>query len=231
MSKNVERRGRLDWRVNYVTKFREKENKLLEHWELYKGILRIDKAVHSDLVIMLIEKIGKITNIGAKKELGNDLCGDLGDYCFRRMLSAKKHNLIFCNNVLTHVRNPDFCFEIINSCLADNVFVIIIAPYQYPYRANLYDSMYRPSVADIETKLSPFEPIASNRFKSSKTQLTRLMVNKRLPASFLLNITFPRRGLDIWKNKAIDLVSQNKRFSRIGVVMKNEKSEKIYCKP
>jgi len=184
-----------------------------------------------ELVIEPIEKLGKITNIDAKEASGVDICGDLCDPNFRLKLSAKKYNLILCNNVLTHVQNPDVIYDTIIDCLADRGFAIITAPTLYPYCADPYDSKYRPAKTDIENKLSLLKVLITRSFQSSETQLSRLAGNRRLLLAFLLNIFFPRRGLQIWRNTVSDLVILNKRFESIGVVLQNITSREIQSEP
>ena len=179
-------------------------------------------------VMAPIYKVGKITHLDAKQDSGVDICGDLADPVFRGKLAENKYDLILCNNVLTHVKDPEFVYETITRCLSEHGFVIISAPNQYPYCADPFDSKYRPSRADIEEKLPSLETIQFARFESSETMLTRFMGNKRLLLAFLLNIIIPRRGLRVWKNIVGDLANLNKRFITIGLVMqKKHRPEKL----
>jgi SAM-dependent methyltransferase len=170
-------------------------------------------------VIQPIERRGVITHLDAKPGVGVDICGDLADPLFRSKVTGKKYELILCNNVLTHVPDPDHVYEIILKCLADDGFVILSAPNQYPYCADPFDSKYRPKRADIESKLPTLQVIQFMRFESSETLLSRLIANKKLLLAFIFNIIVPRRGLTVWKNVVADLFNLNRRFVTIGLVM------------
>ncbi len=170
-------------------------------------------------IIQPIERLGTIKHLDAKQDVGVDICGDLADPIFRSKIAEKKYDLILCNNVLTHVRDPGYVYETISNCLADDGFLILSAPCQYPYCADPYDSKYRPSRDDIESKLPTLETIRFVRIESRETMLVRFIANKRLLLAFLLNIVVPRRGLRVWKNVAGDLVNLNKRFAILGLVM------------
>ena len=100
-------------------------------------------------VIQPIERIGIITHLDAKPGVGVDICADLADPLFRSKVTERKYDLILCNNVLTYFASPNHVYEIISKCLADDGFVILSAPNQYPYCADPYDSKYRSSQADI----------------------------------------------------------------------------------
>jgi SAM-dependent methyltransferase len=176
-------------------------------------------------VIQPIERIGVITHLDAKPGVGVDICGDLSDPLFRSKVAERKYDLILCNNVLTHVPDPDHVYEIILKCLADDGFVIISAPELYPYCADPFDSKYRPSRADIESKLPALQTIQFMRFESSETMLSRLIANKHLLLAFLFNIIVPRRGLRVWKNVAADLFNLNRRFVTLGLIMHRQ------CRP
>jgi hypothetical protein len=174
-------------------------------------------------VIKPITRRGRVTHLDAKPDSGVDICGDLSDPFFRQQLAKNKYSVILCNNVLTHVRDPRDVFEIIRQCLAEDGYVIISAPSQYPYCADPYDSKYRPSRADIETMLPMMETIRFATFESVDTQRKRLAGNKRLLLSFIANILFPRRGLRVWKNTVIDLPQLNKKFVTNALVMRRKR--------
>lgn len=170
-------------------------------------------------VMQPILHLGTITHLDAKQDVGVDVCGDLADPVFREKIAEEKYDLILCNNVLTHVQDPDHVYETISRCLSGDGVVILSAPTQYPYCADPFDSKYRPSRADIEKKLPTLETIRFVRLESSETMLTRFMANKILLLAFLLNVFVPRRGLRVWKNVAGDLIDLNKRFATLGLVM------------
>jgi hypothetical protein len=88
------------------------------------------------------------------KDICVDINGDLGDDKFRYTLATIKYNLILCNNVVTHVKHPNYVFEVISNCLSDDGFVNITAPIQYPYCADPIDSKYRPNRTNIERSIS-----------------------------------------------------------------------------
>jgi len=178
------------------------------------------KPYIQELIIKPISKRGKITHLDSKCDVGVDICGDISDAHFREFLEAKKYNLILCNNVLTHVREPCDIFEIIDKCLMKNGFVIISAPQQYPYCADPYDSKYRPSIWDIQKMLPNFETINYTKFESNETLKQRLSGDLNLFLGFVLNVLIPRHGFLVWKNIIADIPNLDKRFTSIGLVMK-----------
>lgn len=203
--------------------FSDKRIKCLNIGSSSKSYREIIKPYVWEYVIQVIERLGTITHLDAKSDVGVDICGDLADPAFRAKVSRQKYDLILCNNILTHVQDPDHVYELISECLADDGFVILSAPSQYPYCADPFDSKYRPTRADIEKKLPHLQTIKFLRFDSNETMLSRFVSNKHLLLAFVLNILVPRRGFSVWINIVGDLLNLNKPFSTVGLVM-NQKS-------
>lgn len=182
----------------------------------------VDKPYIADNIMKPLGVYADIIHVDAKSGNGVDISGDFSNPEFRKSLGTDRYDLILCNNVLTHVNNIDHVFEIVNSCLADDGYLIVTAPNLYPYCADPFDYKYRPNQSDIEKKLPNLETVQFCEFESTDRHLDRLMKNRRLLLSFMFNIVVPRRGFRAWVNIVSDLPSINRNFKAIGLVMRRK---------
>lgn len=81
---------------------------------------------------------------------GVDIAGDLWDGGTLASLSAVGARSVLCCNVLEHVEPRGPITAALAGLVAPGGLLIVTVPHRFPYHPDPIDTMYRPSVADLE---------------------------------------------------------------------------------
>ena len=83
--------------------------------------------------------------------LGVDINGDLADPEFLASLRAVRPQTILCCNVLEHVNQRAAITEWMSHAVRPGGIVVVTVPRRFPYHPDPIDSLYRPSLAELES--------------------------------------------------------------------------------
>lgn len=106
------------------------------------------QVVHSDLI----------------QAPGIDLSGNIFDPDFIEVLKKLQPNFIYFCNILEHlprhlrIRVP----FILNEILQSDGYLVITAPYSYPYHPDPIDTMYRPSIDELSALFPTYSVLAAS---------------------------------------------------------------------
>lgn len=85
---------------------------------------------------------------------GIDVVGDLQDAGVVASLSGLGARSVLCCNVLEHVEPRSSVTRALEAIVAPGGFLIVTVPHRFPYHPDPVDTMFRPSVADLEAEFS-----------------------------------------------------------------------------
>jgi hypothetical protein len=88
---------------------------------------------------------------------GVDVAGDLGDRAFLDSLQSLGTRAVICCNVLEHLADRAPLLDAFSSLVAPGAALVLTVPRGFPYHADPIDTMYRPSVEELEAVLPGFE--------------------------------------------------------------------------
>lgn len=114
-----------------------------------------------------------IIHTDLKKDEGVDIAGDLCDPNFFKEISKLNIKSVLCSNLLEHLENREQFCEAISSILPIGGYLFVTVPYQYPYHPDPIDTMFRPSIDELE-KLFPSLTKLHGEIVYSKYNGTRL---------------------------------------------------------
>jgi hypothetical protein len=87
---------------------------------------------------------------------GVDIAGDLSDPAFLERLAGLGTRAVICCNVLEHLADREPLLKAFGNLVAPGASLVLTVPHAFPYHADPIDTMYRPSVTDLETVLPGF---------------------------------------------------------------------------
>lgn len=111
----------------------------------------IDKNIFS-----VLRKIGcEIIHLDCKDKEGVDIVCDIA----KLDTLQNQYDLILCTNLLEHIQDRMKFIEDVNRLLKDSGYLIVTVPYNFEYHPDPVDTMYRPSVKEIEQAFYPLHVI------------------------------------------------------------------------
>jgi hypothetical protein len=182
----------------------------------------VSKPFINELIFRPLSEKASILHVDIKNSDGVDVVGDFADPTFTERLSETKYDLILCNNLVTHVRNRELIFKLIENCIQRSGYLLFSAPQVYPYCADPYDAKYRPSLSQILGALPNYSLVSCETIISEESHFTRIINNYKLCFGLIFNILVPAKGIERWKNVVSDIPNLFTRFETICVVMRHK---------
>jgi hypothetical protein len=105
----------------------------------------IDRSIFAPLR----ERGVKIDHSDIQSGEGIDLCGSLTEDAFVSTLATRGYRAVCCCNVLEHVPDPSVVCANLERILPSGGFLVVTAPYKFPYHPDPIDTMFRPTAAEI----------------------------------------------------------------------------------
>jgi len=106
--------------------------------------------INANLFKTATERGLTVIHTDLKKDEGVDIAGDLCNPEFLKKITKLNLKSIVCSNLLEHLDNrKEFC-EIISSILPEGGYLFVTVPYEYPYHPDPIDTMFRPSIDELE---------------------------------------------------------------------------------
>jgi len=93
---------------------------------------------------------------------GVDLAGDLDDPAFLETLQDLGARSVMCCNVLEHLANRELLIDRLPKLVGPGGYVIVTVPYRFPYHPDPIDTLYRPSVQDLQREFDGLELVVGH---------------------------------------------------------------------
>lgn len=124
----------------------------------------------------------EILHVDQKASDGVDLVGDLDDAQFVDRLCQLTADIIFCNNLLTHLRNADRerLIAAVDQILKSGGLLYLSASSRFPYITDPYDSYYRPDDRQLAALFGAYEVVDSAVVQTSSSFVDNLRADKAL---------------------------------------------------
>lgn len=128
----------------------------------------------------LKERGFEVLHVDQKAADGVDCVGDLRDAKFVNHLSQLKAEIIFCNNLLTHLREADRegLVAAVNQILKSGGLLYLSASTRFPYITDPYDSYYRPDDRQLAALFPEYEIVDSTLVQTTISFLDTLRADK-----------------------------------------------------
>lgn len=130
----------------------------------------------------LKERGFEIVHVDQKVADGVDLVGDLHDAEFVNRLSQLRAEIIFCNNLLTHLKEADRegLVTAVDRILKSGGLLYLSASTRFPYITDPYDSYYRPDDRQLAALFPEYEVLDSAVVQMATSFLDTLRADKAL---------------------------------------------------
>lgn len=163
------------------------------------------------------EKEFKIIHTDLKKDEGVDIAGDLCDPKFLKEIANLNIKSVLCSNLLEHLENREQFCEAISSILPTGGYLFVTVPYQYPYHPDPIDTMFRPSIDELE-KLFPSLTKLHGEIVYSKYNGTRFPF-LIFAVAFTLRLLLPIYKPQTWRRSVVRFPWLFKRVSSTCLVL------------
>jgi len=157
----------------------------------YRTVMQpnIDRAIFRPLT----ERGYKVLHIDRKLDEGVDLVGDLEDAAFAKQLATLHPELVFCNNVLMHLRPGGLSSVIaaINDIVPMGSLLFVSGSAVYPHTSDPHDNGLRVDEVKLARLFAGFDVVESAIVTSRRSLLGDLLEDKRLAGKVALRALLP----------------------------------------
>lgn len=124
----------------------------------------------------------EILHVDQKSADGVDFVGDLHDLEFVAQLSRLEADIVFCNNVLPHLRRGDRerLVAAVDQILKSGGLLYLSSSTRFPYITDPYDSYYRPDDRQLAALFPEFDIVDSAIVQTATSFLDSLRADKAL---------------------------------------------------
>lgn len=91
----------------------------------------------------------KVVHSDMQAAEGVDLVGDLSEPAFRDQLASMRFQSVLCSNLLEHVEHPELVAQTVAQIVPPGGYLLVSAPYRFPYHPDPIDTMFRPSPREL----------------------------------------------------------------------------------
>jgi hypothetical protein len=141
----------------------------------------------------LAERGFKVIHVDRKADLGVDLVGDLEDPGFVNELKALRPALLFCNNLLMHLRPGGLSGVIgaISNIVPTGSLLFVSSSAIYPHTSDPYDNGLRTNDRELAGLFPAFSVVESATVAGESTFFDNLARDKALAAKVALRALLP----------------------------------------
>jgi hypothetical protein len=135
----------------------------------------------------------RIVHVDRKADIGVDMVGDLADPTFTDRLRSLRPLIIFCNNLLMHVR-PEALSSVIggiSQIASSGSLLFVSGSALYPHTSDPYDNGLRVSDRGIARLFANFEVVDSATVSGKASLFRDLAQDKGLAAKVTLRALLP----------------------------------------
>lgn len=162
----------------------------------------------------------KVIHCDIKQLDGVDIIGNINDKSFRESLKRKNIKSIICSNLLEHVENPILIINSMLDILPANGKLIVTTPFYFPYHKDPIDTLFRPTIEELELLFVGLQTISSSSLISKKNLFQVLKLNPTYFFKMILRWIVPFYKFQEWKLYVNDLLKLRKNFSANCIVFK-----------
>lgn len=186
-----------------------------------KKFREIDQShIHDEIFHPLIKKDLKVIHTDIKQLDGVDIVGNINDAKFRQEIKLHNIKSILCSNLLEHIENPVEMVESIVEILPLNGKLIISTPFYFPFHKDPIDTLFRPTIEDLDILFKDLENISSMTVKSNDNLFEVFKTNPRYFLIMVLRWITPFYKFHEWKLYINDLVKLRRNFTANCIVFK-----------
>lgn len=137
-----------------ITKVESKKSVILNLGSSTKKFREIDQPyINSEIFTKLSLDGYKVIHSDIKENEGVDLVGDILDLSFRQKIAKINPSIIICSNLLEHIEERNSFITALLEIVPENSYIIITVPYKFPYHPDPIDTLYRPSLNELENDI------------------------------------------------------------------------------
>lgn len=125
----------------------------------------IQPHINDNIYVPLQQKNCKIINVDLKQDEGIDFAGDITDPAFLETLKKINPDFILCSNLLEHITEKKVFINSLRTILKNGSYLILSVPHSYPYHPDPIDTLYRPSLQELEKDLPDFTLVSGRVVK------------------------------------------------------------------
>lgn len=128
----------------------------------------------------LEERGFNILHVDQKAADGVDVVGDLHDPEFVHSLGGLECEIVFCNNLLMHLKRADRARLVaaIDRILRPGGLLYLSTATRYPYTSDPYDSYYRPDDLQLAALFPGYDVVDSTVVQTARSLLDSLRADK-----------------------------------------------------
>jgi SAM-dependent methyltransferase len=128
----------------------------------------------------LKERGFEILHVDQKSADGVDLVGDLHEPDFVERLSRLQADVVFCNNLLMHLKRGDRerLIVAVDRILRPGGLLYLSTATRYPYTSDPYDSYYRPDDRQLAALFPEYEVVDSTVVQTASSFLDTLRTDR-----------------------------------------------------
>jgi hypothetical protein len=143
------------WFKNIINKELKDNSVVLNIGSSTKQFIEVDQPyIKSNLFDTLALKNCSVKNVDIKMAEGVNFVGDVTDKEFIKKLKSLNASAIICSNLLEHLTDrKSFCDALV-SIMNPHTLLIISVPYSFPYHEDPIDTLYRPSLNELQSDFS-----------------------------------------------------------------------------
>lgn len=141
----------------------------------------------------------EIINSDMKAGRGVDIEGDVFDDEVRERLVSKRARAVLCQNMLEHVRRPRELARVCESVIQPGGRIFATVPKDFPYHPDPIDTMFRPSIKELEQMFPECEVIAGE-VVVCETLGQQLMSSVRRFVGLLFHLIVPFPSMSHWRS-------------------------------
>ena len=125
-----------------------------------------DQSYIQENIFDLLDKKGcKTIHVDMKQDPGVDEVGDVTNKDFLNKLRTYDPEVIICSNILEHLTERKVFCDSLSALLPKGGFLIVTVPYEYPYHADPIDTMYRPTIQQLESEFKGLKTVKAEIVK------------------------------------------------------------------
>jgi len=118
--------------------------------------------IKSNILDVLSAKNCVVKNIDIKDSEGVDLVGDVMDVTFIKQLKELNASAIICANLLEHLEDRKAFCNALTTILNKDTLLLVSVPFSFPYHEDPIDTLYRPSVNDLQNAFPKLKLVNGN---------------------------------------------------------------------
>jgi len=146
---------------------------------------------------------GKFIHLDLKQDEGVDLVGDFFNDSFQEKIKSLHFGAVLCSNFLEHVTDAQQMCSLLMDVTPANGYLVITVPRLYPYHPYPIDTMFRPSVRDLELMMPELTLVSGEEVASDDDSFAvQIRHDPKIAGIYLARTLMPFYKPRSWKHVA-----------------------------